>query len=502
VRALLAIAVLLGGCRPGTTSVAIDISLMPGQTLPATLRVSVYDRFRALALERAYPAPQLPGRLILQMPDVDQELRVAVNDAVPAGLQAGARVGVRTFQRLRLGMVLGPPVDGDRDGVPDAIDDCPSVANADQADQNGDGTGDACGGNAADLGGDGAFDLGGPACGQVVVTTFAGSGTPGDANGSGTTAQFRSPAGIAIDKSTGTLFVAELAGHRIRRIAGTATGDTTLIAGNGTAGYVDDNNFTNPRFNAPSGLVFDTVVSQVLVADQGNSVLRIIDFPSATFPNGSVATLAGSTPGYLEGAFDVARYNGVSGLALDTLPNLYVADDNNNRIRKIDLNGTSSPFIGDGTNAYKEGLGTGAQVSHPVGLTFDGASKLYLADAGNRRIRSSDLSGTTTLVAGTGALGGTDGPNLSATFNAPSSITIDAAGDLFVTDTAANTVRRISLATGRTDTLAGTGQAAPFVDGRSGCEVTFNGPRGIVAGANRTLFVADTGNHRIRRLQY
>ncbi len=489
---------MLAACsRPGITTIAVDISLAAGSKAPATLQVSVYDRFGALALSRAYPSPLLPGRLILEPPDVDQELRIALNDAVPPSLQAAARVTVHVFARQQLSMVLAPPIDADGDGVADAIDNCPNVINGEQKDQDGNGTGDACQAPSSDLGiGDGAFDLGGRVCAPVIVSSYAGDGTAGDGNGPGLTAQFRSPAGLAIDKSTGTLYVSELAGNRVRAILGTPTADTSTFAGSGTAGYMDGAPGT-ARFNQPAGLAFDPTVAEVLVADQGNAVIRVIDGPNG------VGTLTGTgATGYQEGPYNVAQFNAPSSLALDGVPNLYAGDEGNFRIRHVNMNGDTSPFVGDGTNAYKEGAGIAAELSRPLGLCWDGVSRLLLADAGNHRIRSIDSAGNSALVAGSGAAGNADGPNAQATFTAPSNVTVDAAGDVFITDTTSNLVRRISLATGRTDTLAGTGQATPFSDGRSGCDVTFNGPRGIVAGANRTLYVADTGNQRIRRIQY
>src|SRR5581483_6391932 len=313
--------------------------------------------------------------------------------------------------------------------------------------------------------------------------------------------EFRSPAGLAIDRATGELYVAELAGHRVRKIANDAAADVSTVAGTGVAGYLDAPPM-QAQFNSPSGVALDppSNATSALIADYGNAVIRVIDLP-ITAASSMVATVSGTTPGYNEGLYNQAQFNGPSSVAIDGVPFLYVADENNFRIRRVDMAGTTSPFVGDGVNGFKDGAGSGAELSRPLGLCFDGTSRIYVADSANHRIRSVDFGGSTLTLAGSGASGDADGPNLQASFTAPSAVAVDAAGDLFVTDASSGLVRRVSFATGRTDTIAGTGQAAPFSDG-TGCAATFNGPRGIVSAPGRVLYVADTGNQRIRKIQY
>ncbi len=502
--ALLFSAVLAGCSGQATTSVVIDLALAPGTAAPSSLQVSVYDRYHALALQHAYPSPKFPGKLILEPPDAAEELRIAVDDAVPATMQAGARLTVKVFASQEITLTLGPPVDADQDGVPDNVDNCPMVPNPTQADADGDGTGDACapsppdGGGSSDLAG---ADLTPPVCAGITVTTIAGDGNAGYVEGAGASAEFRSPGGLALDPSTGELYVSELAGNRVRKIGADANHTTSLVAGNGNAGYQDDNNNPqNATFRAPAGLYFDGTYSQILVADSGNGVIRIIDLPQSMFPNGDVETLCGTgTPGYNEGAYNVSQFNGPSTLVADNTPKLYVTDENNFRVRTIDMNGNSSPFVGTGSSGYAEGVAGAAALGKPAGLASTG-NTLFLADASNHRIRGIDLTGQTTLLAGTGQAGDADGPNASATFTSPVAITVDGNGDLFIVDSASNLIRRISPSSGRTDTLAG-GSPGGFADG-NGCMATFAGPKSIVAAVGRVLYVADTGNNRIRKIQY
>lgn len=494
-RRVVAALALLSACSgKGVTTVVVDLSVAGGQK-PARILVSVYDSFRALKLAQPYKSPSLPGRLILEPADVDQELRIAVDDALPAGLQAGARVQVRPFAQQELPMALGAPVDSDADGVPDAIDNCRDTPNFDQTSTSGM-AGDACVKTAGpDLSG-GNYDLSGRPCTAVMVTTLAGDGNAGDANGPGATAQFRAPVGLAFDRTGGVLYVSEAAGHRVRAID--ASANVSTVAGSGSPGYVDNPTLTAARFNSPAGLLFDA--NQILVADTGNSVVRIINLPPPPPATGVLTNSGSGTPGYREGAAMQAQYNGLDSMALDSAFNTYVADENNFRIRKLDSQGNSALFAGDGTNGFRDGSGATVEVSSPLGLWFDGG-KLYVADGGNHRVRVIDGGGNSSTIAGRATPGDGDGPNTMATFNRPSSLTIDALGDLYVLDSGSGLVRRVSTASGRTDTLAGNGQSAPFADG-VGCNATFNAPRTIVAGVGRVLYVADTGNQRIRKITY
>ena len=503
-RLFAALVLLLGGCSSRVTTVVVRLAMATGASPPATLQLSVYDPFHARVLDKSYPAPKIPGRLILEPGDSAVQLRISVDDMVPATAQAGVSAEVKPHGETDVALTIGAPVDQDGDGVRDDIDNCPSVPNHDQADALGDGIGDACRVAAPDLGagdgGDGGTVL--LPCNGVTVATLAGTGAAGDQDGPGVSAQFRSPAGIAADHATGTVYVAEQAGNRIRTVGSDAAATVTVIAGTGVAGYNDDTNPLQAQFSGPTALTLDLVANatQVLIADTGNQRLRYLDLPTAMMPMG-VGLLSGTSKGYKEGAYNAAQFNGPGSLTIDAVPNLYVADNGNFRIRRVDENGNTTAFVGDGTNNYKDASGAAAEVSQPVGLCFNGGSIVYVADAGNRRIRAIDGSGNVTTVAGTGAAGNLDGPNASATFSSPVACTVDAAGDLFVVDSVSNNVRRVSIVNGRTDTLAGGGAASPFSDG-NGCVATFNGPLGIVAGVNHVVYVADTGNQRIRKLQY
>ncbi len=503
VHRLFAALVLLSGCSSRVTTVVVQLAMATGTTAPAALQVSVYDPFHARVLDKTYPAPKIPGRLIVEPGDAAVELRISVDDMVPATAQAGGVAEVKPHGETDLPLTIGAPVDLDGDGVRDDIDNCPSVPNHDQADALGDGVGDACRAP-ADLGAGDGGDGGTVTlpCSGVTVATLAGTGVAGDTNGPGATAQFRTPVGIVADHATGTIYVAEEAGNRIRTIGSDAAATVAVLAGTGVPGYNDNQNPLAAQFNGPTGLTLDLVANatQVLIADTGNSRLRYLDLPTSSMPMG-VGLLSGTSKGYKEGAYNAAQFSGPGSLVIDAVPYLYVADNDNFRIRRLDESGNTSAYVGDGTNGYKDANGTAAEISQPVGLCFNGGSIVYVADAGNHRIRAIDGSGNVTTVAGSGASGDLDGPNGSATFTSPVACTVDAAGDLFILDSGSKRVRRVSVVNGITDTLAGSGSASPFADG-NGCVATFDGPLGLVAGVNHVLYVADSGNQRIRKLQY
>ena len=198
------------------------------------------------------------------------------------------------------------------------------------------------------------------------VSTLAGSGTPGHAEGAGNAAQFRNPSGLAISGTT--LYVADYDNHRIRAIdLASANKTVSTIAGSAAPGYADGAG-NAAQFNSPSALVLRG--HTLYVADRNNHRIRAVDLASA---NKAVTTIAGSgTPGHADGVGTAARFNGPSGLAVSG-GTLYVTDQNNHRIRAIDIaSRTVRDIAGDGTAGNTNGIGTAARFTTPIGIAASG----------------------------------------------------------------------------------------------------------------------------------
>ncbi|GHV78533.1 hypothetical protein AGMMS49944_03240 [Spirochaetia bacterium] len=325
--------------------------------------------------------------------------------------------------------------------------------------------------------------------GGRVVSTLAGSGTAGFADGTGTAARFRSPSGITTDGS-GNLYVADDGNHRIRQIV-IASGAVTTLAGS-IYGYADGMG-TAARFRNPEGITTDGS-GNLYVTDRFNHRIRKID------ATGLVTTLAGGSDyGYADGMGTAAQFNEPCGITRDGSGNLYVTDRFNHRIRKIDATGVVTTLAGSGTAGYANGTGTAAQFRSPSGITTDGSGNLYVADYGNHRIRKIVIaSGVVTTLAGSGTFDYADGTGTAARFSRPYGITTDGSGNLYVADSDNNRIRKIVIASGAVTTLVGSGTAG-WSDGTD-TAAQFNQPMGITIDGSGNLYVVDYGNHRIRKI--
>ena len=321
-----------------------------------------------------------------------------------------------------------------------------------------------------------------------TFNTLAGA-IAGSANGNGTSARFNQPTGMAVN-GAGDVIVADRGNHTIRKV--TPAGDVTTVAGvAGSPGLVDGA-VGVARFNAPGAVALDNA-GNIYVADTGNHNIRMIT------PAGQVSTFAGPTtpgsPAYLDGTGNAARFNTPSGIAVDSSGNVYVADTVNNAIRRI----TPAAVVSTYVNAP-----TSLPFNRPEGLTIGGAN-LFVADTNNHVIRRVTIapSPTITTVAGLGgSAGATDAPTgANARFRNPQALTIDSANNLYVADTLNHTVRKIANASAATvgpvTTLAGVPGSNAYADG-DGNTVRFDTPEGIAVNSAGRLYVGDTLNHRIR----
>ncbi len=320
-----------------------------------------------------------------------------------------------------------------------------------------------------------------------VVTTFAGSGNNGNTDGTGTAASFTQPAGIAIDGS-GNLYVSSASSHVIRRITPAAV-VTTFAGAAGVAGATDATGAL-ARFSAPRGTAVDRS-GNIFVADNGNQTIRRIT------PGGAVTTFAG-TPGSLvtDGTGTAAGFRGPTGIAVDAAGNLYVSDISQT-IRKITPAAVVTTIAGGvDIPGRVDGNGAAARFNNPLGLTVDSSGVVTLVSAAF--VRRITPAGEVSTVAGAPGGGSADGTGTNASFSTPRGVVLDSAGNLFVTDTDNHTIRKITPAAVVT-TFAGAAGQAGSTDA-TGTAARFNTPRGIGIDSANNLYVADGGNHTLRKI--
>ena len=226
----------------------------------------------------------------------------------------------------------------------------------------------------------------------------------------------------------------------------TPSGVVTTMAGTGQAGSANGIS-TLATLNQPNGVAADAV-GNVYVSDYGNGLIRIIEhqagYPGPQF-TGLVTPVAGLTPGFNNGVGAAASFNQPQGLAVDASGNVYVADAGNNLIRMIGPFAIVSTFAGYGGAGSNNGAGPlSAAFNHPTGVAVDKAGNVYVADAGNNLIRKISTAGVVTWLAGNGQSGSANGLGYAATFNNPQGIAVDAEGNVYVADTGNNMIRKIT----------------------------------------------------------
>ncbi|MBI4625811.1 MAG: hypothetical protein HY736_21645, partial [Verrucomicrobia bacterium] len=325
-----------------------------------------------------------------------------------------------------------------------------------------------------------------------TFTTFAGEAGYGSTDGTGSAARFKGPSGVAVDGG-GNVFVADHDNHTIRKI--TPAGVVTTLAGTpGSSGSADGTGGA-ARFSFPSSVAVDGG-GNVFVADKGNNTIRRIT------PAGVVTTLAGAAgnSGGADGTGGAARFTAPLGVAVDSGGNLFVTDSGNCTIRRITPAGVVTTLAGAaGSVGSADGIGSAARFTGPSGVAVDGSGNVFVADPGNGTVRRVTAAGNVTTVAGTpGLFGGQDGTGGAARFKGLSGIAVDRSGNLFVADQDNGTIRRITAA-GLVTTLAGTAGGRGSADG-IGSAAQFNFPSSVAVDASGNLFVADKGNSAIRRI--
>jgi sugar lactone lactonase YvrE len=326
-----------------------------------------------------------------------------------------------------------------------------------------------------------------------VVTTLAGTpGVTGQTDSAGGAPLFDHPTNLATD-AAGNVYVSDTYGATIRKIA--PGGVVTTLAGAAYKQGSADGVGAAARFFNPWGITADAA-GNLYVADLGNDTVRKIT------PVAAVATLAGSAPaiGAVDAAGSAARFNGPQGVATDAAGNIYVADTTNDTVRKIDPSGTVTTLAGTaGVAGSSDGVAAAAQFNGPRGVATDASGNIYVADTGNAIVRKIGSSGTVSTLAGTaGMIGSTDGAGSVARFDAPQAVAIDGVGNVYVADTGNSVIRKITPA-GVVTTLAGTAGAVGMSDGTGGA-AQFDHPRGIAVDASGNVYVADTGNWAIRKV--
>ena len=330
-----------------------------------------------------------------------------------------------------------------------------------------------------------------------IITTVAGNGNgtySGD-GGAATSASFF-PAGVAVDAS-GNLFIADYLNNRIRKVS--AGGIITTVAGTGTQGFSGDGGpAISAELNKPNGVAVDAS-GNLFIADDYNQRIRKVS------AGGIITTVAGDgTQGFSGdgGPATAASFYYPSWVTVDASGNIFIADTANCRIRKVSAGGIITTVAGNGTQAFSGdgGPAIAASLFEPHGLAVDASGNLFIADADNQRIREVSASGIITTVAGTGTQGffGDGGQAALASLDDPTDVAVDASGNLFIADYSNNRIRKVSVS-GIITTAAGDGTQGFSGDGGPAISAALNYPFAVALDASGDLFIADSDN-RIREV--
>ncbi len=336
-----------------------------------------------------------------------------------------------------------------------------------------------------------------------VTTTVAGNGSPGF-SGDGAVAknaELNSPVGLALDAAQ-TLYIADELNHRVRQVVASSQVINSVV-GNGTAGYSGDGAAgTAAELNSPLGVTVDSA-GNFYIADSVNDVIRKVTPGDQISTVAGNQALGGGFSGDT-GAPLNATLNGPSAMVLDAAGNLYIADTANNRVRKVSFSANTIVTVAGsgGTTFSGDGLpAVDASLNEPRGLAFDAAGNLYIADSGNHAIRM--VSATTqkmSTVAGTGSLGynGDNIPATSAQLNYPLGVAFDSAGNMYIADSQNFRIRKV--VNGVISTIGGTGQPGYGGDGLYSTSSLFTFPASVLVDSSGKVYVGDAGNNVVRLL--
>nr|MCS5620403.1 NHL repeat-containing protein [Nitrospinaceae bacterium] len=303
--------------------------------------------------------------------------------------------------------------------------------------------------------------------------------------------------GIAVDKN-GNIYIAMRDHNIISRVD--THGNMTRFAGTGESGFSgDDGKATEARLKIPAGLTFDKK-GNLYIADRNNHRIRKVD------TRGIITTVAGNgTAGFSGdgGKATQAQPSLPSGVVVDDKGNIYISDRSNDRVRVVDNKGIITTFAGNGVDGYKGDLGpaTQAQLSKPFGLALDKKGNLYIADRVSNRVRKVNPQGIITTVAGDGGFFfmGDNGPAYRASLAGPTGIVVDKNGILYIADRNNNRIRSVDTQ-GMIRTVAGTGQQDYNGDAEMARDTNLYLPFGVALDQDDKLLIIDRSHYRIRRI--
>jgi len=335
---------------------------------------------------------------------------------------------------------------------------------------------------------------------QYMVTTLAG-GNPNMLDGTGTNAGFGVLNGITNDRN-GNLYLGDLTNDNIRKVT-TDKGVVTTIAGAGMVLADVDGPIATAAFASPADIIVNGSTIYVLDAGSGSrgASLRIISGNNVTTLAGGGSgggSGGGATPpgGWTNGTGTAATFGNSWGFARDANGNFFIADANNQLIREVTPAGVVTTFAGSGGIGHVDGTGTNAYFHGPADIAIDKSGNIFVADEGNQMIRKITPAGVVTTFAGSGSIGSADGVGTAASFYDPEGICFDNNGNLLVADAMNNKIRMIA-PDGTVTTIAGTG-GTDLIDG-PGATAQIGAPSDITVDANGVIYVAD-GHNVIRKI--